>query len=81
MLTRPEPTSFTSMSWMVILSRISLLGPLLVQAARSVTSKELDVHLMISNPDSHLEAFADAGADWITVHVETCIICIGQFRE
>ena len=48
------------------------LGPLLVQAVRSVTSKELDVHLMISNPDSHLEAFAAAGADWITVHVETC---------
>lgn len=48
------------------------LGPLLVQAARSVTKKELDVHLMISNPDRHLEAFAAAGADWITVHVETC---------
>ncbi len=48
------------------------LGPLLVQAARRVTSKELDVHLMISNPDAYLEAFAEAGADWITVHVETC---------
>lgn len=48
------------------------LGPLLVKAARSVTDRVLDVHLMISNPDSHLEAFAEAGADWITVHVETC---------
>ncbi|MDP3479953.1 MAG: ribulose-phosphate 3-epimerase [Desulfoprunum sp.] len=48
------------------------LGPLLVRAARTVTSKELDVHLMISNPDAYLEAFAEAGADWITVHVETC---------
>ncbi len=48
------------------------LGPLLVQAARRVTSRELDVHLMISNPDAYLEAFAEAGADWITVHVEAC---------
>ncbi|RPH38724.1 MAG: ribulose-phosphate 3-epimerase [Desulfobulbaceae bacterium] len=48
------------------------IGPLLVKAARTVTSKELDVHLMISNPDSYLDAFAEAGADWITVHVETC---------
>jgi ribulose-phosphate 3-epimerase len=48
------------------------LGPLVVKAARSVTSKELDVHLMIANPDAYLEAFAEAGADWITVHVETC---------
>jgi len=48
------------------------IGPLLVKAARTVTSKELDVHLMISNPDSYLDAFSEAGADWITVHVETC---------
>lgn len=48
------------------------LGPLLVRASRTVTNKELDVHLMISNPDAYLEAFAEAGADWITVHVETC---------
>lgn len=48
------------------------LGPLLVSAVRKVTAKVLDVHLMISNPDSHLDAFAEAGADWITVHVEVC---------
>jgi ribulose-phosphate 3-epimerase len=47
------------------------LGPLVVKAAKAVTTKELDVHLMISDPDSYIEAFADAGADWITVHVET----------
>ncbi|MBM9529444.1 ribulose-phosphate 3-epimerase [Desulfoprunum benzoelyticum] len=47
------------------------IGPLVVKAAKAVTSKELDVHLMISNPDAYIEAFADAGADWITVHVET----------
>jgi ribulose-phosphate 3-epimerase len=48
------------------------LGPFVVKAARSVTAKELDVHLMIANPDVYLDAFAEAGADWITVHVETC---------
>ena len=48
------------------------LGPLLVRAVRKVTAKVLDVHLMISNPDNHLDAFAEAGADWITVHVEVC---------
>ncbi len=48
------------------------IGPLIVEAVRRVTDKELDVHLMIVNPDKYLESFADAGADWITVHVESC---------
>jgi len=48
------------------------LGPMIVQAVRSVTSLELDVHLMIQEPDRYLEAFAQAGANWLTVHVETC---------
>lgn len=48
------------------------IGPLVVEAARKVTRLPLDVHLMIENPDSCLEDFAAAGADWITVHVETC---------
>jgi len=48
------------------------IGPLVVEAIRRVTEKELDVHLMIVNPDKYLESFADAGADWITVHVESC---------
>jgi ribulose-phosphate 3-epimerase len=47
------------------------IGPLVVQAARRVTRLPLDVHLMIENPDRYLDAFAEAGADWITVHVET----------
>ena len=41
-----------------------------------MTTRVLDVHLMISNPDDYLEAFAEAGADWITVHVESCGISI-----
>ena len=48
------------------------IGPLVVQAARAVTSKVLDVHLMISDADRYVDAFAAAGADWITVHVEAC---------
>lgn len=48
------------------------IGPLVVEAARRYTSKELDVHLMISDPDQYVDSFAAAGADWITVHVEAC---------
>lgn len=48
------------------------IGPLVVQAARAVTDKDLDVHLMITNADKYVDAFASAGADWITVHVEAC---------
>ena len=45
-------------------------GPEVVKALRPVTQKTLDVHLMIAPCDPHLEAFAKAGADIITVHVE-----------
>jgi len=48
------------------------IGPLVVEAVRRVTEKEIDVHLMIVEPDKYLESFASAGADWITVHVEAC---------
>lgn len=47
------------------------IGPLVVEAVRKITDLPLDVHLMIEEPERHLEAFAAAGADWITVHVET----------
>ncbi|MBU0483794.1 MAG: ribulose-phosphate 3-epimerase [Proteobacteria bacterium] len=47
------------------------IGPLVVDAVRKITDRPLDVHLMIENPDQYLEAFAKAGADWITVHAET----------
>ncbi len=46
------------------------IGPLVVEAARRATEKELDVHLMIVEPDKYVDSFAKAGADWITVHVE-----------
>ncbi|ESU33090.1 ribulose-phosphate 3-epimerase [Bacillus sp. 17376] len=46
------------------------IGPLIVEAIRPVTELPLDVHLMIENPDQYIEAFAKAGADYITVHAE-----------
>ncbi len=51
------------------------IGPLVVKALRSLcdeTKAMLDVHLMIEDPDRYLADFAHAGADIITVHVETC---------
>ncbi len=47
-------------------------GPPVIKALRKTTNLPFDVHLMISNPDRYIKAYADAGADWITVHVETC---------
>ncbi|HYF04302.1 MAG TPA: ribulose-phosphate 3-epimerase [Patescibacteria group bacterium] len=46
------------------------IGPLVVEAIRPHTTMPLDVHLMIENPDKYIPAFAKAGADWISVHVE-----------
>jgi ribulose-phosphate 3-epimerase len=46
------------------------LGPQMVQAIRQHTQKTLDVHLMIAPVDRYLEAFAEAGADLMTVHAE-----------
>ena len=48
------------------------VGPLFVEACKHVAKLPLDVHLMISNPDQYLEVFAKAGANNLTVHVETC---------
>jgi ribulose-phosphate 3-epimerase len=48
------------------------VGPLVVAAVRRVTSLPLDVHLMIEAPERYLAEFAQAGADILTVHVETC---------
>ncbi|MBT3605241.1 MAG: ribulose-phosphate 3-epimerase [Candidatus Latescibacteria bacterium] len=45
-------------------------GPLVVDAVRKKTDLVLDVHLMISYPSQYVQAFADAGADILTVHVE-----------
>jgi ribulose-phosphate 3-epimerase len=47
------------------------IGPLVAAAARRAAAGVIDVHLMIEHPERYLEAFAEAGADFLTVHVET----------
>lgn len=46
------------------------IGPPVVAALRAITALPLDCHLMIEQPDKYIPAFATAGADWISVHVE-----------
>lgn len=48
-------------------------GPAVVAAVKRVTDLPLDVHLMIANPDQYIGAFADAGADVITIHAEASV--------
>lgn len=47
-------------------------GMLVIQAAKKMSAKPLDVHLMIVEPERYIDAFAEAGADVITVHAEAC---------
>lgn len=47
------------------------IGPLVVNALRPKSKMIFDCHLMISNPDQYVPHFAEAGADWISIHVET----------
>jgi ribulose-phosphate 3-epimerase len=49
------------------------IGPLVVEAAKRSTDLPLDVHLMIEKPELYIETFAKAGADVISVQVETCV--------
>ncbi len=46
------------------------IGPPLVKSLRAATSLPIDVHLMVEHPDDFIDAFADAGANWMSVHVE-----------
>lgn len=48
------------------------MGPFIVKTCRGITSLPLDVHLMIENPERLIPAFIQAGASFLTVHVETC---------
>src|SRR4030067_2826058 len=48
------------------------VGPFVVEAVKRATLLPLDVHLMIERPEDYISAFAAAGADIITVHVEAC---------
>jgi ribulose-phosphate 3-epimerase len=49
------------------------LGPPVVKSLRKVTTLPLDCHLMIENADQFIPAFADAGANWVSVHYEACL--------
>ncbi len=49
------------------------IGVPVVASLRRATDLPLDVHLMVSEPHDYIEAFAEAGADWISVHVEVCL--------
>ena len=47
-------------------------GPPVIKCIRKVTDSFFDVHLMINEPIRYIDAFADAGADMLTVHYEAC---------
>jgi ribulose-phosphate 3-epimerase len=49
------------------------IGPLVVEAVRRSTSLPIDCHLMIEEPDRYIEAFAESGADFISVHQEASV--------
>jgi ribulose-phosphate 3-epimerase len=48
------------------------IGPPVVKALRKISRLPFDVHLMISDPDRYLDAFIDAGSDYLTIHAEAC---------
>jgi ribulose-phosphate 3-epimerase len=47
-------------------------GPGIIKQIRAITQMPLDVHLMITNPEESMEWYVKAGADWLTIHPETC---------
>jgi ribulose-phosphate 3-epimerase len=57
------------------------MGPFIVKHVRRGTSLPVDVHLMVQNPENLLESFAKAGADHLTVHVETCPDIVGTLKK
>jgi ribulose-phosphate 3-epimerase len=48
------------------------IGPVVVESVRKVTKMPMDVHLMITDPDKYASEFITAGADWVSIHPETC---------
>jgi ribulose-phosphate 3-epimerase len=60
------------------------IGPPVVAALKRASRLPLDVHLMIENPEATLDRYLDAGADWISVHVESTRHlqrCLGAIRQ
>jgi ribulose-phosphate 3-epimerase len=56
------------------------IGPLVVKALRKITTKPLDTHLMITDPEKYIPRFAEAGSDILTVHIETCPDIMGTIK-
>lgn len=56
-------------------------GVPIVKSIRPITNMLFDVHLMVTNPMTHIESFAKAGADLITVHIETVTDPVGAIRQ
>ena len=57
------------------------MGPLVLKALRPYSGLVFDAHLMVLHPESHLDAFAQAGADMITVHAEAAVHLDRLLRE
>ena len=57
------------------------IGPLVVKGLKKLTALPLDVHLMIERPERYVEAFAEAGSDWITFHAEVCPRLKGMVKK
>jgi ribulose-phosphate 3-epimerase len=56
------------------------IGPPVVKSIRKATRLPLDVHLMIEDADRYVDAFADAGASWVSLHVEAVPTWSGRSR-
>ncbi|HEY9077394.1 MAG TPA: ribulose-phosphate 3-epimerase [Anaerolineaceae bacterium] len=48
------------------------MGPFIVETCRKITTLPLDVHLMVEKPENLIDAYARAGANWLTIHIESC---------
>jgi ribulose-phosphate 3-epimerase len=57
------------------------IGPVVVEWVRKATTIPVDVHLMISDPDKYAPEFIKAGADWISIHPDTCADPIATLRR
>jgi ribulose-phosphate 3-epimerase len=57
------------------------IGPVVVEWVRKVTRIPVDVHLMITDPDKYAPEFIKAGADWISIHPDTCIDPIATLNK
>jgi len=60
------------------------IGPVVLESIRKVTRLPMDVHLMITDPDKYAPEFIKAGADWVSIHPDTCadpVKTLNKIRE